>query len=400
MADTLVRVVSNEALMPCSSEPRNVAVVHDWLVDYAGSEKVLEQILALFPDAVLYTMIDRMPEPERSRFPSRRTVTSFLDRLPGVQRYFTRCLPLMPLAMQQFDLSEHDLVISSSHCVAKGVIVAPDALHLCYCHSPMRYAWDMQEQTLKSEGLDRGLRSALARLMLHRLRQWDSGSAHGVDQFAANSSFVQRRILKAYRRDATVIHPPVNLFAAQCGEVVAREPGRYVTVGRLMGYKNVALMLDAFRLLGQRQLTVVGTGPLLETLRRRAPANVQFVGQLSDAEVLGQLRRASAFVFAAVEDFGIAPVEALAQGTPVIALARGGALDYLRHGDNAWLFDEATAQQLAGAVQASEASWPADVEERCRTSARRFTGERFAAEFSGWVRQHWAAWQAQRLPAA
>ncbi len=381
--------------MPHTAEPTNVAVVHDWLVDFAGAEKVLEQILALYPQATLYTLIDRMPQPERARLPSRATRTSFLDRLPGVARYFTRCLPLMPMAVQQFDLSGHDLILSSSHCVAKGVITPPDALHLSYCHSPMRYAWDMQGAYLRTEGLDRGLRTLLARRMFHRLRAWDAGSSHGVDHFAANSHFVRQRILKSWRREAVVIHPPVQV-APPPAQSVERTAGHYVTVGRLMGYKNTALMLDAFRLLPERRLTVVGDGPLLGALRRAAPPNVRLVGALPDADKWTLLRSATAFVFAAVEDFGIAPVEALAAGTPVIALARGGALDYLRHGDNAWLFGAATPESLAQAVCDADAGWPADVQARCLRSAEGFGAERFRAEFAGWVQAHWAAWTAGR----
>lgn len=372
--------------------PSNVAVVHDWLVDYAGAERVLEQILALYPDATLYTLIDRMPQPERGRFPSRRTVTSFLDRWPGVARYFTRCLPLMPFAVQQFDLSGHDLVISSSHCVAKGVIVPPDALHLCYCHTPMRYAWDMQATTLRQEGLDRGFSGALARLLMHRLRLWDASSHQGVDHFAANSSFVQRRILKCWRRPASVIHPPVAVDTPPLAGVT-RELRHAVTVGRLMGYKNVALMLDAFRLLPDWRLTVVGDGPQRASLQARAPANVLFTGALPEADKQRLLQTASVFVFAAVEDFGIAPAEALAAGTPVVALARGGALDYLRHGENAWLFDAATPEALAQALVASAGQWPEDIADACRRSVSTLDAARFRAQFGAWVGTHWAAWQ-------
>ncbi|MFY9510761.1 MAG: glycosyltransferase [Rubrivivax sp.] len=373
--------------------------MHDWLVDFAGSERVLEQILALFPDATLYTLIDRMPAPERNRLPSRATRTSWLQRLPRVERYFTRCLPLMPLAMQQFDLSGHDLVISSSHCVAKGVIVPPEALHLCYCHSPMRYAWDMQGEYLHHEGLDHGIQGWLARRMFHRLRQWDATSHQGVDHFAANSHFVRQRILKCYRRPATVIHPPVAL-PAEADSSGVREAGHYVTVGRLMGYKNVGLMLDAFRLLPELRLTVVGDGPQRRALQSRAPGNVHFAGALPEADKQQLLQQATAFVFAAVEDFGIAPVEALAAGTPVVARARGGALDYLQHGDNAWLFDAATPEGLAQALLQSAAAWPADVADRCRRSAAGFAATRFRSELAHWVETHWTAWRAGAAPTA
>jgi glycosyltransferase involved in cell wall biosynthesis len=324
--------------------------------------------------------------------------TSFLQRMPGARSHFTRYLPLMPLAIQQFDLSGHDLIISSSHCVAKGVITPPDALHLCYCHSPMRYAWDMQGEYLRTEGLDRGVKTVLARWMFHRLRQWDVGSSNGVDHFAANSRFVQQRIKKCWRRDAVVIHPPVAVASAIAKDPAKlRERGHYVTVGRLMGYKNTALMVEAFALLPNCTLKVIGTGPQWAALQRGATPNVHFLGHLPDVDVMRHVAQATAFVFAAVEDFGIAPVEALARGTPVIAYARGGALDYLVHGDNAWLFNSLTPQALAKAVADSQEQWATDVSSRCMESAQAFGEERFRDQLLSWV-QH--CWQASRTEAS
>ncbi len=372
--------------------PRNIAVVHEWLVDFAGSERVLEQILAIYPEATLYLLVDRMAPAQRERIRSTRTVTSFLDRWPRIERYFTRCLPLMPFAVQQFDLSGHDLIISSSHCVAKGVIVPPDALHLCYCHSPMRYVWDLQATYLAQEGLDRGAMGWLARFLFHRLRVWDATSHHGVDHFSANSSFVGRRILKCYRREASVIHPPVAVDVERLATVV-REPRHCVTVGRVLGYKNVGLMVDAFRLLPDWKLTVAGDGPQRKAMQSRAPSNVQFVGAVSEEQKQRLLQSATAFVFAAVEDFGIAPAEALAAGTPVVALARGGALDYLRHGDNAWLFDKPTPKSLAEAVVAAASYWSDDIADRCRRSVTGLSEACFRAKFSYWVAEHWGEWQ-------
>jgi glycosyltransferase involved in cell wall biosynthesis len=380
-----------------SIQPSNVAVVHEWLVDRAGSEQVVEQILELYPDATLYVLLNRMPAVDLARFKCRKIVTSFLNRVPGAQRHLGACVPLMPLAVQQHDLSGHDLVISSNHCVSKGVIVPPEALHLCYCHSPMRYAWDLQAEYLRHEGLSTGLRSALARWLLFRLRIWDATSANSVDHFAANSSFVQKRILKSYRREAVVIHPPVSIEQPPGDEPPAGERSGYVTVGRIVGYKNVALMVEAFRLLPDERLTVVGEGEQLGALRRRAPPNVHFAGYVSQLEKRRLLRASRAFIFAAVEDFGIAPAEALAEGTPVIALARGGVLDYLSHGRNAWLFDTATPQALAQAVQESQGHWTATNEEDCRNSVLELSASRFRQQFAAWVEGHWNAWQ-QSLP--
>jgi glycosyltransferase involved in cell wall biosynthesis len=388
-------MAKNQALMSLAAAPRNVAVVHEWLVDFAGSERVLEQILSVYPDATLYVLIDRMAPALRARFSSRRTVTSFLDRWPLIERYFTRCLPLMPFAVQQFDLSGHDLVISSSHCVAKGVIVPPDALHLCYCHSPMRYAWDLQSTYLVQEGLDRGLTGWLARYLFHRLRMWDSTSHHGVDHFAANSDFVRRRMLKCYRRSASVIHPPVDVDVEPLSTVV-RDPRLCITVGRLLGYKNVALIVEAFRLLPDWKLTVAGEGPQRKALQAVAPPNVEFVGAVSETEKQRLLQSASAFVFAAVEDFGIAPAESLAAGTPVVALARGGVLDYLQHGQNAWLFADATPEALAQAVRAAFEHLPHDVADRCRRSVGGLSEACFRTNLSTWVGEKWSDWQRQQ----
>jgi glycosyltransferase involved in cell wall biosynthesis len=382
--------------MTLVTPPQRVAVVHDWLVDFAGAERVLAEILALYPQATLYTLIDKLPAEHQARLPRARTVTSWLQGLPRVERYFTRCLPLMPLAVQQFDLSGHDLIISSSHCVAKGVITPPDALHLCYCHSPMRYAWDMQAEYLRTESLSRGVKGWLARRMFHRLRAWDATSSNGVDHFAANSNFVQGRILKAYRRTSTVIHPPVDVegpTSPKSGSL-ERESGHFVSLGRLMGYKNVALMVEAFRQLPQFKLTVAGDGPQRASLERRAPENVRFVGAVSEAEKWRLLRSASAFVFAAVEDFGIAPVEALAAGTPVVAFNRGGVLDHLRHGHNAWLFDEASPTALANALVAADARWRAEAPRGCSVSVANLGPARFRARLQAWVNEHWSAWAA------
>jgi glycosyltransferase involved in cell wall biosynthesis len=379
---------------PDASGPRRVAVVHEWLIDYAGSERVLAAILRRFPRAEVFTLVDRLPAADRAMLAGRKVHTSFLQRLPRLPGSLKFAMPLMPLAVEQFDLSGFDLVVSSSHAVAKGVIVPPDALHLCYCHSPMRYAWDLQATYLRTERLDRGLRGLAARAMLHRLRLWDHRSAAGVDAFAANSAFVARRILKAYRRDATVVPPPVELPRL---DPRPREPDLYVTVSRLIGYKRVDLLVEAFRSLPGRRLVVVGTGPEAARLRASAPPNVSFAGFLPDAAMHDVVARARAFLFAAIEDFGISPVEALALGTPVVALRRGGTaetvVDLDRPRPTGVLYDEQSPQAVVDAIERLERADDRIDAAACVARARLFSAGMFDARFGAWVDAHWAAWR-------
>jgi glycosyltransferase involved in cell wall biosynthesis len=376
--------------------PRRVAVVHEWLLERAGSERVTEAILQRYPQAELFTLIDRLPEADRGMLGGRTPHTSFLQRLPGLPGTLKFAVPLMPLAIEQFDLSGFDLVISSSHTVAKGVIVSPDALHLCYCHSPMRYAWDLQPTYLQTEGLDRGLKGLAARVMLHRMRLWDHRSAAGVDAFAANSAFVARRILKAYRREAVVIPPPVELQPALA---LPRDPMTYVTVSRLINYKRVDLLVDAFRRLPDRRLVVIGTGPDARRLQAGAPSNVRFAGHLPLDAMRETVARAGAFLFAAIEDFGISPVEAMGLGTPVIALRRGGAAETVAGLDDAAptgvFFDEQSPQAIVDAIARFEQSGASIDAQACIARARGYSHEVFARRFGDWVDGHWAQWRSR-----
>jgi glycosyltransferase involved in cell wall biosynthesis len=376
-----------------SSTPARIAVVHDWLLDYAGSERTLAEILRCFPSADLFALVDRMPQDERAALGARPARTTFLQHMPWIESKLAYYLPLMPIAIEQLDVTGYELVISSSHAVAKGVIVSPDALHVSYVHSPMRYAWDLQFAYLRGAGLDRGLRGMLLRAVLHRLRLWDHRSAAGVDRFVANSKFVARRILKAYRRPAEVIYPPVDVDFFQPGN------GRddyYVTVSRLMAYKGVDVLLDAFARIPQRRLVVIGDGPQYARLKARANANVQFTGRLPATEMRAQVQRARAFVFAAVEDFGIAPVEALACGTPVIAFRKGGAAETVLGLDaqepTGVFFEAQTPDAVVQAVHDFEAHGGRISEAACRTRAEQFSAERFRAEFASFVGESYRRW--------
>jgi glycosyltransferase involved in cell wall biosynthesis len=368
--------------------PARIAVVHEWLLDYAGSERVLAEILRCFPQADLFTLVDRMPAAERAPLGNRRATTTFLQRMPGIASHRGYYLPLMPLAIEQLDVTAYDLVISSNHAVAKGVIVSPDALHISYVHSPMRYAWDLQFEYLRGEGLERGLRGLVLRLVLHRLRMWDVRAAAGVDHFIANSAFIARRILKAYRREADVIHPPVDTDFFTPGGARGEE---YVAVSRLFGYKRVDLLLEAFGRMPGRRLVIVGDGPQRERLRAAAPPNVEFSAGLPPEALRDLLRRARAFVFPAIEDFGIAPVEALACGTPVIALRRGGAAETVDDSTGVF-FEQQTPEALIAAIERFEANPPISAA-ACRHAAERFSAARFRQEFEEYVRSRYAQWR-------
>ncbi len=357
-------------------------MVHDWLITYAGSERVLEQMLQVFPEADLYSLIDFLPPAERGFLGDRLIRTSFLQRLPWAWTRHRGYLPLMPLAIEQFDLSGYDLVISSSHAVAKGVLTGPDQLHLCYCHSPIRYAWDLQHQYLREAGVDRGMRSWLARYFLHRMRLWDHRTANGVDEFITNSQFVARRIWKCYRREAEVIHPPVDVEAFTPGGV---KQDFYVAASRMVPYKRMDLIVEAFRETPQRRLIVIGDGPEMKRVRAKAGPNVTLLGYQEFTVLREHLRLARAFVFAAEEDFGIAPVEALACGTPVIGYAKGGLVETVRGleqpAPTGVFFWEQSVPALLRAVEQFERE-----EERfspivCRESALEFGVERFRRRF-------------------
>ncbi len=366
-----------------------VAIVHDWLVTYAGSERVLEQLLAVYPQADIFSLIDFVPAEQRGFLCGKTVRTSFLQNLPLARTRYRAMLPLMPLAVEQFDLTGYDLVISSSHCVAKGVITGPDQLHVSYVHTPARYAWDAQTEYLGSSG---GFRPAhwLAQLSLHKFRQWDVRSANGVDSFVANSRFIARRIQKTYRRPATVIYPPVDTDA------FSARPDRedfYLTVSRLVPYKRVELLLEAFAEMPERRLVVIGEGPQLKNLRRRATPNVQLLGYQAFEVLRSHLERARAVVFAGREDFGIGLAEAQAAGCPLVAYGRGGAVEIVRTLDQerptGVLFDEQTPEAVIAAVRGFEQESGQFQAAACRANAERFSLDGFRQEFRQHVRDAW-----------
>ena len=356
---------------------RRSAIVHDWLTIPGGSEKVLFELMELLPEADLFTSVY-----DESRWPElgeRAVNVSFLDRLPGVERYYPKLLPLMNMAFESFDLSEYDLVVSSSHSCAKNVLTGSDALHLCYCHTPMRHAWEPRH--LAGE---LGAGSALAaRMLLGRLRRNDLLGAWRPDVYVANSTHVAARIRKHYRRDAIVIPPPVNVEAHL--HRPRRERDYYLVLGRIVPYKKVDLAVGACATLG-RPIKVIGEGRGLEAARAAAGADAEFLGYLPDEDVAELLSGARALLFPGEEDFGIVPVEAQAAGVPVIAYREGGVQDTVLEGETGVFHAEQTVTSVASAILQFE-SMVFD-EYRIRANARRFGSARFRAEMTDVLLEH------------
>ncbi|MEM5398779.1 glycosyltransferase family 4 protein [Paraburkholderia unamae] len=358
-----------------------VAIVHDWLVTYAGAERVLEQILACFPDADLFSVVDFVDAKDRTFLRGKRATTSFIQKLPGARKRYRAYLPFMPLAIEQLDVSGYDVVISSSHAVAKGVLTGPDQFHISYVHSPIRYAWDLQHQYLQESSLTRGPKSMLARLILHYIRNWDVRTANSVDQFVANSEFIARRIQKVYQRQAEVVYPPVDIDAF---ELETTKEDFYLTASRLVPYKKIDLIVEAFARMPERRLVVIGDGPDMHKVRAKATPNVEVLGYQPFAVLHDRMRRAKAFVFAAEEDFGISVVEAQACGTPVIAFGKGGALETVRDTGSrptGLFFEDQNADAIIDAVESFESDPGRFRAEDCRANAERFSSRHFREQF-------------------
>lgn len=301
-----------------------VAIVCDWLVVYAGAERVLEQILKIYPNADLFCLVDFLPKDQRGFILDKATHTSFIQKLPCAKKIYRSYLPLMPLAVEQLDVTEYDLVLSTSHAVAKGVITGPDQLHISYVYSPIRYAWDLQHQYLEEADLMKGIKSWLARIILHYIRIWDYRTACGVDHFIADSRFIARRIKKIYGREATVIYPPVDVEGFS---LVEEKENFYLTASRMVPYKKMKLIVEAFNEMPDKDLVVIGNGPEFDRIKAVAKNNIHILGYQPFEVLKDYMQRAKAFVFAAEEDFGITPIEAQACGTPVIAYGKGGSLE-------------------------------------------------------------------------
>lgn len=365
-----------------------IAIVHDWLVTYAGAERVLEQILNIYPDADLFSLVDFLPSNQRDFIKNKPVTTTYIQKLPFAKKKYRNYLPLMPLAIEQLDLSDYDLVISSSHAIAKGVITGPDQIHISYVHSPIRYAWDLQHQYLREANLDKGLKGWIVRDILHKLRIWDYRTANGVDYFISNSEFIKKRIWKVYRREAEVIYPPVDINSFILQE---EKEDFYVTASRMVPYKKIALIVEAFSMMPEKKLIVIGDGPDFSKIKKKAGANITLLGYQPFNILKDYIQRAKAFIFAAEEDFGIAPVEAQACGTPVIAYGKGGALETIKgieqEKPTGVFFYEQNIKSLTDAVNKFEREGSIISPRDCRENALRFSSERFREEFSKTVQE-------------
>ncbi|HLG81530.1 MAG TPA: glycosyltransferase [Bradyrhizobium sp.] len=373
-----------------------VAVVHDWLYTIGGAEQVLREILECYPDADVFTLFDLLEPDERNKLGFATSRTSFLQKMPWLARHHRAYLPLMPIAIEQFDLSSYDLVISSSCAVAKGVITGPDQLHVSYVHSPMRYAWDLQHVYLKESGYDSGIKSGIARVILHRMRLWDVRTAHGPDAIFTNSQFVARRVKKIYGRDAKVIYPPVTLSAR---DTVVPAGNHFLAASRLVPYKRIEPIVRAFNAMPDLKLVVAGDGPEAARLKKLAGPNVSFAGFVPDEHLRQLMATARAFVFAAEEDFGIVLVEAQSEGAPVLALGRGGARESIAaSGPHAtgMYFETADPASIVDCVRSFVAREHAISRADCRQRATFFSAERFRRQFVSAVNEELERFHANR----
>ncbi|MDO4921253.1 MAG: glycosyltransferase family 4 protein [Phascolarctobacterium sp.] len=363
-----------------------IAIVHEWFDTYAGSEKVLEQILSIYPDADLYAVVDFLPNEKRDFIQMKPVITTFIQHLPKAKKAFRKYLPLMPLAVEQLDVRNYDIVISNTHCVAKGIITGPSQLHISYTHSPMRYAWDLQKQYLQETNLDHGVKGWLAKLILHYLRIWDIRSSNNVDYFICNSHYIAKRIQKCYRRNATVIYPPVAVDDFTLNE---QKEDFYLTASRMVPYKKMDLIVEAFSKMPDKKLIVIGDGPDFSKIKAKAGKNVTLMGYQPFEILKEHMQKAKAFVFAAEEDFGIVPVEAQACGTPVIAYGKGGSLETVRglgkEEPTGIFFQEQTADSLIDAVKLFEEQEALLTPQNCRKHAEKFGIKRFREEFKSFV---------------
>jgi len=359
-----------------------VALIQDWLTVIGGSEYVFKEIASLYPDADIYTLVARDETIESLGLQGHKVTTSFIQRLPFAKTKYRNYLPLFPLAIEQFDLSAYDLVISSSHAVAKGVMTHSGQVHVCYCHSPMRYAWDLYHQYIKESKLDSGIKGFFVKLVLHRIRQWDIISTNRVDHFISNSDYIGRRIKKIYNRDSITIYP--NVAVQNFGVSLDREDF-YFTCSRMVPYKKIDLIVEAFNQMPDKKLVVIGDGPDFKKIQKLAAQNITLMGYQPFEVLKHYMSKAKAFVFAAEEDFGILPVEAQACGTPVIAYGKGGVLESVIQNKTGVYFSEQKAASIINAIELFENEIDNFDHEKIAAHVAKFAPQRFSDELFNFI---------------
>ena len=360
-----------------------IAIVHDWFQDRGGAESVITSLLNIYPNADFFALVDFFDDQQRKEVLNGKNVTySFIQKLPFAKKIFRHYLFLFPLAIERLDLREYDLIISSSYAVAKGVMTGPEQLHVCINYSPMRYAWDMYF-TYREEHNLRGIKEKFLSYILHKIRIWDVISSNRVDHFIAISTLVQKRIAKYYRRESTLIYPPVDVERyTLCGE----KKDYYFTMSRLVPYKRVKMIVEAFVKNG-KPLIVAGTGPHLEEIKQIATDNIKVLGYTEDAKVIELMQQAKAFIFAAYEDFGIVPVEAMACGTPVIAYGKGGIKDTVIEKKTGVFFEEQNVLSLNTAIRNFERiKFDYNI---ISEHASKFARKRFEKEIDSFINKQW-----------
>ncbi len=363
-----------------------IAIVCDWLVTFAGAEKFLAEIITCFPNADLFAVVDYLNPDDRKLIANKYAKTTFIQRLPFAKKHYRSYLPLMPIAIEQLDVSSYDVIISNSHAVAKGVLTGPDQIHICCVLSPMRYAWDLQHQYLKETGLHRGIKGYFAKYLLHKMRVWDQRTAHGVDHFIAISEYISRRVWKTYRRESTVMYPPVDTSAFTPWK---DKEDYYVTASRMVPYKKMDLIVESFSTMSDKKLIVIGDGPDFAKVKAKASDNINILGFQPNPTLIHHLQRAKAFIFAAEEDYGLLPIEAQACGTPVIAFGKGGALETVRGIEHTHptgiFFREQSIPSLCDAVQLFEQVKDRLTLENCLMNIAQFSPVIFREKFTQFI---------------
>jgi len=368
------------------------ALIHDWFSLYAGAEKCVESFTNIWDDFDIFSLIDFLDENERNIIlKGKKAKTSFIQNLPFAKTKYRNYLPFFPIAVEQFDLSEYDLILSSSHAVAKGVLTHSEQLHICYMHTPIRYGWDLYHHYLREAGLKSGIKGIMAKYILHKLRIWDAISANRPDVYIANSKYVANRIKKVYNKEAKVIYPPVDIEKFEFND---KKEDYFLTTSRLVSYKKVDLIAEAFSKT-DKKLVIIGDGPDMDKVKKKASANIEILGYQPDEVLIEYMKKAKAFVFAAEEDFGIVPVEAQACGTPVICFGRGGTKETVINKKTGIFFYEQSVEAILNAIDLFE-TYEFDYN-FIRKHALKFGRERFEKEIKEFVERKWNEFKCKNI---